>query len=101
MRRTVDDLIEIGNALIRQKAQLSHGAFHKWIEAESEMSIRTAQRCMNVASEFGAKYAAPAHLGVMALDMLRRQSPKFKRSSSRVAAGDILSAADVNRIAVH
>jgi hypothetical protein len=42
MRRTADDLIEIGNALIGQNAQLPH------------MSICTAQRRMNVASEFGA-----------------------------------------------
>jgi hypothetical protein len=102
MRRTADDLIEIGNALIRQKAQLPHGAFHKWIEAESELSIRTAQRCMNVASEFGAKYAAAAHLGVMALDMLASAAPEVQAElERRVAAGDILSAADVNRIAVH
>ena len=102
MRRTADDLIEIGNALIRQKAQLPHGAFHKWIEAESEMSIRTARRCMNVASEFGAKYAVAAHLGVMALDMLASAEPKVQAElERRVAAGDILSAAEDNRIAVH
>jgi hypothetical protein len=38
--------------------------------SECEISARTAQRCMNVANEFGDKYAAAAHLGVMALDML-------------------------------
>ncbi len=48
MRRTAEDLIEIGNALIRQKEKLPHGSFQKWIEAECEISVRTAQRCMNV-----------------------------------------------------
>jgi hypothetical protein len=57
---------------------------------------------MNVASEFGAKYAAAAHLGVMALDRLASAEPEVQAElERRVAAGDILSAADVNRIAVH
>ena len=33
VRRTAEDVIEIGNALIRQKKALP-GAFHAWIEAE-------------------------------------------------------------------
>jgi hypothetical protein len=89
MRRTADDLIEIGNALIGQNAQHPH------------MSIRTAQRCMNVASEFGAKYAAAAHLGVLALDMLASAEPEVQAElKRRIAAGDILTAADVNPMVV-
>jgi hypothetical protein len=33
---------------------------------------------MNVASEFGAKYAAAEHLGVMALDMLASAEPEVQ-----------------------
>jgi hypothetical protein len=33
VRRTTEDIIEIGNALIRQKNALP-GEFHSWIEAE-------------------------------------------------------------------
>jgi hypothetical protein len=38
IRRTVDDVITIGQALIRQKAALPHGSFLPWIDAEFAMS---------------------------------------------------------------
>ncbi len=99
MRRTAEDLIEIGNALIRQKGKLPHGSFHKWIEAECELSVRTAQRCMNVAAEFGSKYAAAAHLGVMALDMLASAEPDVRAEvERRVAAGELVNADDVRAL---
>jgi hypothetical protein len=43
VRRTTEDIIEIGNALIRQKNALP-GAFHSWIEAEFGWQERMAQR---------------------------------------------------------
>jgi hypothetical protein len=49
MRRTAEDVITIGQALIRQKAALPHGSFLPWIEAEFEMTDRTARRFMSVA----------------------------------------------------
>jgi hypothetical protein len=53
MRRTAEDVIEIGNALIRQKDKLPHGMFLPWIEAEFEMSERTARKMMSVAEAYG------------------------------------------------
>ena len=44
MRLTAEDVITIGQALIRQKAALPHGSFLPWIEAEFDMAVRTAQR---------------------------------------------------------
>jgi hypothetical protein len=40
IRRTVDDIITIGQALIRQKQALPHGSFLPWIDAEFAMSRR-------------------------------------------------------------
>jgi hypothetical protein len=44
MRRTAEDNIAIGKALIRQKDSLPHGTFLAWIEAEFDMSERAAHR---------------------------------------------------------
>jgi len=42
MRRTAEDNIAIGQALIRQKNSLPHGTFLPWIEVEFDMSERAA-----------------------------------------------------------
>jgi hypothetical protein len=42
MKRTAEDVIEIGKALIRQKGKLPHGMFLPWIETEFDMTDRTA-----------------------------------------------------------
>lgn len=41
--------LEIGRDLLSIKAKLAHGEFSKWIEAEFDMTIRTAQNMMNAA----------------------------------------------------
>ncbi|HEU4805425.1 MAG TPA: DUF3102 domain-containing protein, partial [Nitrobacter sp.] len=67
MRRTADDVITIGQALIRQKAALPHGSFLPWIEAEFGMSGRAANRFMNVADAYGGKSDRLADLGLEAM----------------------------------
>lgn len=52
MKRTAEDIIEIGKDLIAVKARLPHGQFLPWIAAEFEMSDQTAQNFMNVATRF-------------------------------------------------
>jgi hypothetical protein len=59
MRRTAEDIVAIGHALIRQKAALPHGSFLPWIEAEFAMTPRTAQNFMKVAEQYGSKYERP------------------------------------------
>jgi hypothetical protein len=46
MRRTAEDNIAIGQALIRQKNSLPHGTFLPWIEVEFDMSERGAHGFM-------------------------------------------------------
>jgi hypothetical protein len=41
IRRTAEDVIEVGKALIRQRSALK-GVFLDWVQAEFEMSQRTA-----------------------------------------------------------
>ncbi len=64
MRRTAQDLINIGQKLIEVKQQLGHGKFRNWLKAEFDWSVRTAARFMQVATQF--KYANLAHLDIAA-----------------------------------
>lgn len=52
MKRTAEDIIEIGKDLIAIKEQLPHGQFLPWISSEFEMSQQTASNFMAVASRF-------------------------------------------------
>ncbi|MBF0093053.1 MAG: DUF3102 domain-containing protein [Alphaproteobacteria bacterium] len=53
MKRTAEDIIEIGRDLIAVKAKLAHGQFLPWIEAEFGMGDDTARNFMNVAKKLG------------------------------------------------
>jgi hypothetical protein len=53
MRKSADDIVEIGRDLAEQKERLGHGNFLKWIDTEFGMSERTAQNFMNVSITFG------------------------------------------------
>ncbi len=52
MRRTNQEIIEIGQKLTDVKAQLGHGNFGMWLKAEFDWSARTANRFMQVAESF-------------------------------------------------
>lgn len=49
---TIDNIVKIGISLIEVKGQLAHGYFMDWIDAEFEMSARTADNFMRVARCF-------------------------------------------------
>ena len=53
MKRTAEDIIEIGRDLQAVKADLGHGHFGKWIDAEFGFTAMTAQRFIQVADRFG------------------------------------------------
>lgn len=53
MRRTAEDILEIGRDLIAVKKRLGHGKFLAWIDAEFGMTKMTAARFMQVAERFG------------------------------------------------
>ncbi|WP_158260533.1 DUF3102 domain-containing protein [Chlorogloea sp. CCALA 695] len=52
MKRTANDIVEIGQKLVNVKEKLGHGRFGSWLEAEFDWSIQTAKRFMNVAAAF-------------------------------------------------
>jgi gas vesicle protein len=64
VKRTVADIIEIGNDLRAVKEALPHGQFGAWLEAEFGWSERLAQNFLNVASRFGEKAEIIADLRI-------------------------------------
>ena len=98
MRRTAEDVITIGQALIRQKAALPHGQFLPWIASEFEMHEQSARRFMQVAERYG-KSNTMLDLTPTALYELAAPStpPEVQAEvERRIAAGEIVSAATTN-----
>lgn len=52
MRRTAQDVIEIGEKLIEVKETMGHGKFGEWLEKEFSWSWKTATKFMSVAEHF-------------------------------------------------
>ena len=53
VKKTVEDIIEVGNDLLAVKEALDHGYFSPWLKAEFGWSERTARNFMAVADQFG------------------------------------------------
>jgi hypothetical protein len=88
MRRTGEDVITIGHALIRQKAALPHGSFLPWIAAEFDTSQRAAYRFINVAERYGWKLASLASLNLEAI--YEPAAPSSRRRTSASSGPDAL-----------
>jgi hypothetical protein len=52
VKKTVEDIIEVGNDLLAVKEALPHGQFLPWVKAEFGWSERSAQNFMSVAEKF-------------------------------------------------
>jgi hypothetical protein len=52
IKKTVEDIIEVGNDLLAVKEALPHGQFLPWLKAEFGWSERSAQNFMSVAEQF-------------------------------------------------
>jgi hypothetical protein len=55
VKRTIEDIIEVGNDLLAVKEALGHGQFGPWLQAEFGWTERTARNFMSVAERFGPK----------------------------------------------
>lgn len=64
MRRTAQDIIDIGQKLFEVKEQLEHGNFRNWLKVEFNWSISTATKFMQVAAQF--KCVKFTHLDITA-----------------------------------
>ena len=74
MRRTVQDIIEIGQKLTEVKARLGHGNFTQWLVREFEWQERSARNFMRVAEAFETANFADLDFAASALYLLAAPS---------------------------
>lgn len=100
MKRTAQDIVEIGQKLVKVKEKLGHGRFGAWLEAEFEWSIQTAKRFMNVAAAFQNQqfvdFIAPSALYELAAPSI----PSIARDEAlaRAKAGESITYKDAKNI---
>lgn len=78
MRRSAQNIIDIGQKLTEVKEQLGHGNFGAWLKAEFDWSRRTAARFMQVATQFKSANLANLNIAVSALYLLAEPSTPEK-----------------------
>lgn len=101
MRRTAEDIVEIGRDLIAVKASLPHGAFGPWLEEEFDMGLTAARRFMNVAQRFPAKSATMADITATVLYELAAPSTPDEvvaQVEARAAAGETVTVEEVKAL---
>lgn len=101
LKRTADDIIEIGKELIIAKDKCGHGNFENWLQQEFEMTDRTAQNFINVAKKFGDKTETVSLLNATALYALSAPSmPEEVRTEviQRLENGEKIDMAEINRL---
>ena len=102
MRRTAEDLIQIGQELIAVKDFLPHGQFTPWIETEFSLHPRTARRMMAVAERLGHKADTLSDLSASVLYELAADSTPAEavdRVVRLASSGENLTTKDVRSLA--
>lgn len=94
MKRSAEDIREIGQRLIEVKKRLGHGRFGAWLSAEFEWDDRTARRFMSVADRFKTAKLSKINLAPSALYLLAAPStPETakKEAIARAEAGESIT----------
>lgn len=100
VRKSAQDIIDIGTKLHEVKARLGHGQFGDWLSAEFEWSKDTAGRFMQVAQRFG-QIPQIAEFAPSALYLLASPSTPdaaVDEALTRAAAGETISRATAHEI---
>lgn len=93
MKRSAQDIVDIGQRLTEVKKRLGHGRFGAWLEAEFDWSQDTATNFMRVAQRFGdnpkISEFAPSALYLLAAPSTPRRAKE--EALSRAEAGESIS----------
>lgn len=98
LKRTVEDIIEIGRELTAVKADLPHGQFLPWIAAEFEMTAQTAQNFIRVCERFGEQkqnYFVFQPTVLYALSAPSTPDAVIDKAVAKVESGEKVTVADV------
>lgn len=85
VKKTLEDIIEVGTDLCRIKAIVPHGAFGLWLRAEFGWTERTARNFMAVADWFGPKTEMISELAIVPTAAYLLAAPSVPDEARRVA----------------
>ena len=85
MRRTAQDVFDIGQKLSEIKTRLGHGHFGNWLKAEFEWSDRTAQNFIRVYESFKSENIADLHFSQTALYVLAAAPEEARLEAIKLA----------------
>ncbi|HNW10786.1 MAG TPA: DUF3102 domain-containing protein [Candidatus Rifleibacterium sp.] len=98
LRRTAEDIVEIGRELIEIKNRLTHGQFLPWVASEFQMSDRTANNFMRVATRFKSEIIADFNPTVL-YQLAAPSTPDevIEKATEKAESGEKVSVEDVKR----
>jgi hypothetical protein len=85
VKRTIEDIIEVGNDLRAVKDALPHGQFSPWLKTEFGWGERMAENFMSVAERFGAKTEIIADLTIQPTAAYLLAAPSVLDEARQVA----------------
>jgi len=93
MKRTAQNIIEVGQKLIEVKDTLGHGYFLTWLQAEFGWSYPTAARFMQVANSFKESYQTDNFAPTALYELAAPSTPQAARDEAlaRAKAGESIT----------
>ena len=101
LKRTAEDIVEIGKDLIATKANLPHGDFLPWVKTEFGMDQKTAFNFISVAERFGDKSGIIPNLSPTVLYLLASPSTSdeiIEQVIDLANSGNKITVAEVKRL---
>ena len=103
VKKTIEDIIEVGNDLLAVKEALPHGQFGPWLKAEFGWGERMAQNFMSVAERFGPNTEIIADLTIQPTAAYLLAAPSApdearEQAVERAEAGEQITAAVAKEI---
>lgn len=99
IKRTAQDVFDIGQKLSEIKARLGHGHFGNWLKAEFEWSDRTAQNFIRVYESFKSENVSDLHFSQTALYVLAAAPEEARLEAIELAKEKAIPLAEVKKIA--
>lgn len=98
MRRTAQDVFDIGQKLSEIKNRLGHGHFGNWLKAEFDWSERTAQNFIRVYESFKSENIADLNFSQTALYVLAAAPEEARLEAIELAKEKAIPLAEVKEI---
>ena len=99
MRRTAQDVFDIGQKLSEIKNRLGHGHFGSWLKAEFDWSERTAQNFIRVYESFKSENVSDLNFSQTALYVLAAAPEEARQEAIELAKEKAIPLAEVKKIA--